>query len=51
VTEVIFSGATTVPVDTPNGPNYVQASSASRNNISILRFVVEVLRGFKGRFK
>jgi hypothetical protein len=51
VTEVVLSGATTVPVDTPNGPNYVQASAASRSRISVFRFVIEVLRGFEGRFR
>ena len=51
VTEVVLSGATTVPVNNSNGPNYVQASAASRSRTSVFRFVIEVLRGFEGRFR
>lgn len=51
VTEVILSKATTVPVNNPNGPGYVQASAASRSQTSVFRLVIEVLRGFEGRFR
>jgi hypothetical protein len=51
VTEVILSKATTVPVNKPTGPNFLQVSGATRGRNSIFRFVVEVVRGFLGRFR
>jgi hypothetical protein len=39
------------PVNNPTGSNYVQASAASRSKTSVFRFVIEVLRGFEGRFR